>query len=188
MNLTPLGVFHTILSLVAVVSALAALITHHGIAPRSGVGRVYIWSLVATCLTGLPIFRHGAIGPPHIVGVRTLATFAVAAIAAKTRAFGVHRDRELRGHVAVPRHLHGDRDVDARATERADRREPGGADLQVPLSRLAHSVPDRRDLAGATAAHHRERVARRSVMSTSTPWDGTQIRDDRHDRVALSKA
>ena len=85
MNLTPLGVFHTILSLVAVVSALAALITHHGIAPRSGVGRVYIWSLVATCLTGLPIFRHGAIGPPHIVGVRTLATFAVAAIAARQR-------------------------------------------------------------------------------------------------------
>src|SRR5439155_7560464 len=40
MNLTPLGVFHTILSLVAVVAALAALITHHGIAPRSGVGRV----------------------------------------------------------------------------------------------------------------------------------------------------
>ena len=88
MNLTPLGVFHTILSLVAVVSALAALITHHGIAPRGGVGRVYIWSLVATCLTGLPIFRHGTIGPPHIVGVLTLATFAVAAIAAKTRAFG----------------------------------------------------------------------------------------------------
>ena len=77
MNLTPLGVFHTILSLVAVVSALAALITHHGIAPRSGVGRVYIWSLVATCLTGLPIFRHGTIGPPHVVGVLTLATFAV---------------------------------------------------------------------------------------------------------------
>jgi len=25
-------------------------------------------------------------------------------------------------------------------------------------------------------------------MSTSTTWDGTQIRDDRHDRVALSKA
>ncbi len=88
MNLTPLGVFHTILSLVAVVSALAALITHHGIAPRSRVGRVYIWSLVATCLTGLPIFRHGTIGPPHIVGVLTLATFAVAAIAAKTRALG----------------------------------------------------------------------------------------------------
>src|SRR5438094_2396609 len=88
MNLTPLGVFHTILSLVAVVSALAALITHHGIAPRSGVGRVYIWSLVATCLTGLPIFRHGTIGPPHVVGVLTLATFVVAFVAGRTAVFG----------------------------------------------------------------------------------------------------
>ena len=88
MNLTPLGVFHTSLSLVAVVSAIAALIKDRGVSPRSRVGRVYIWSLVATCLTGLPIFRHGAIGPPHVLGVLTLATFAVAAIAGKTQVFG----------------------------------------------------------------------------------------------------
>ena len=88
MNLTPLGVFHTSLSLVAVVSAIATLIKDRGVSPRSRVGRVYIWSLVATCLTGLPIFRHGAIGPPHVLGVLTLATFAVAAIAGKTQVFG----------------------------------------------------------------------------------------------------
>jgi len=88
LNLTPLGVFHTSLSLVAVVSAIAALIKDRGVSPRSRVGRVYIWSLVATCLTGLPIFRHGAIGPPHVLGVLTLATFAVAAIAGKTQVFG----------------------------------------------------------------------------------------------------
>jgi hypothetical protein len=38
---------------------------------------------VATCLTGLPIFRHGTIGPPHIIGVLTLAAFAVAFAAGK---------------------------------------------------------------------------------------------------------
>ena len=88
MNLSPLGVFHTILSLIAVAAAIAALSKGHGISPPSGIGRVYIWSLVATCVTGLPIFRHGTVGPPHIVGVLTLATFAVAAIARKTRVFG----------------------------------------------------------------------------------------------------
>jgi uncharacterized membrane protein len=88
MNLTPLGVFHTILSLIAVAAAIAALSKGHGISPLSGIGRVYIWALVATCVTGLPIFRHGTIGPPHILGVLTLATFAVAAIARKTRVFG----------------------------------------------------------------------------------------------------
>lgn len=88
MNLTLLGIFHTILSLVAVVAAIVALIRERQISPKSGIGRIYIWSLVLTCLTGLPIFRHGTIGPPHILGVITLAAFAVAAIAGKTRALG----------------------------------------------------------------------------------------------------
>ena len=83
MNLTPLGIVHTLLSLVAVVAALVALVRDGGVAPRSRIGRVYIWSLVATCLTGLPIFRHGTIGPPHIIGVLTLAAFAVAFAAGK---------------------------------------------------------------------------------------------------------
>ena len=83
MNLTPLGTVHTLLSLVAVVAALAALVRDGGVAPRSRIGRLYIWSLVATCLTGLPIFRHGTIGPPHIIGVLTLAAFAVAFAAGK---------------------------------------------------------------------------------------------------------
>ncbi len=88
MGLTSLGVFHTILSLVAVAAAITALVKERGVSPTSRVGRVYIWSLVATCVTGLPISRRGAIGPPHILGVLTLATFAVAAIARKTGVFG----------------------------------------------------------------------------------------------------
>jgi uncharacterized membrane protein len=88
MDLTSLGVFHTILSLVAVAAAITALVKERGVSPTSRVGRVYIWSLVATCVTGLPIARRGAIGPPHVLGVLTLATFAVAAIARKTGVFG----------------------------------------------------------------------------------------------------
>jgi hypothetical protein len=88
MNLTPLGSFHTILSLVAVASMFAALFRDRKISPKSGIGRIYIWSLVATCLTGFPIFRNGKIGPPHVLGALTLATFAVAAIAGRTQLFG----------------------------------------------------------------------------------------------------
>ena len=87
MSLTPLGIVHTLLSLVAVAAALVALVRDGGVAPRSGIGRLYIWSLVATCVTGLPIFRHGTIGPPHISGILTLAAFAVA-LAAGKGAFG----------------------------------------------------------------------------------------------------
>jgi hypothetical protein len=78
-------VVHTLLSLVAVVAALVALVREGGVSRRNG---VYVWSLVATCLTGLPIFRHGTIGPPHIAGVLTLAVFALAFVAGRTSAFG----------------------------------------------------------------------------------------------------
>lgn len=85
MDLTPLGIVHTLLSLAAVVAAIVALGREGRINPRSGIGRAYIWTLVSTCLTGLPIFRHGTIGPPHVLGVVTLAAFGVAAVAGKTR-------------------------------------------------------------------------------------------------------
>jgi uncharacterized membrane protein len=88
LHLTPLGLLHTILSVIAVVAAIAALIRDKEISPQSGIGRIYIWTLVLTCLTGLPIFRHGGIGPPHVLGVLILATLAVAAIAGRTRLFG----------------------------------------------------------------------------------------------------
>lgn len=88
MNLTPLGTFHTLMSLVAVFAAVVALARHGRISPGSGIGRIYIGALVITCLTGLPIFRHGTIGPPHVLGVLTLVTVAVAAVAGTTRMFG----------------------------------------------------------------------------------------------------
>jgi hypothetical protein len=58
-NLTPLGLFHTLVSLVAVVSAFVALYRDKGISPRTTIGRVYLLSLLITTLTGFPIFRHG---------------------------------------------------------------------------------------------------------------------------------
>jgi hypothetical protein len=39
-------------------------------------------------VTGLPIFRHGSIGPAHIVGVLTLLALAFAAVASMTSLFG----------------------------------------------------------------------------------------------------
>ncbi|HET7853406.1 MAG TPA: hypothetical protein VFM04_02980 [Candidatus Methylomirabilis sp.] len=88
MNLTPLGIFHTIVSVVAVLAAVVALSRDGRVSPKSGIGRFYIWALVITCLTGFPIFRHGTITPPHVLGVITLVALAVAAVAGMTRVFG----------------------------------------------------------------------------------------------------
>lgn len=87
-HLTPLGLFHTLVSLLAVAAAFAALARDRQISSRTGIGRIYLISLLITTLTGFPIFRHGSAGPPHVVGVLTLVALAVAAAAEKTAVFG----------------------------------------------------------------------------------------------------
>jgi hypothetical protein len=87
-QLTPLGLFHTLVSLVAVAAALLALFIDRTISPRTAVGRFYLVTLFVTTVTGLPIFRHGGIGPAHIVGVLTLVALAVAAVSERTSLFG----------------------------------------------------------------------------------------------------
>ena len=86
-QLTPLGLLHTVVSLAAVVAAFVALARDREVSPRTGAGRAYLITLVVTTLTGLPIFRSGAVRPPHILGGLTLVLLAVAAVAGK-RAFG----------------------------------------------------------------------------------------------------
>jgi hypothetical protein len=71
MNLTPLGIFHTMVSVVAVVAAVVTLSREWEVSAKSGIGQLYIGALVITCLTGFPIFRHGTITPPHVLGVIT---------------------------------------------------------------------------------------------------------------------
>lgn len=87
-ELTPLGLFHTVLSIITVVVAFVALYREHGILPRTVLGRTYLATLLITTLTGLPIFRHGTVGPPHILGVVILVVLGVAATARLSRAFG----------------------------------------------------------------------------------------------------
>ncbi|HEY4081496.1 MAG TPA: hypothetical protein VGM81_12420 [Burkholderiaceae bacterium] len=76
--LTPLGIFHTAISVVALLAGAAALIRNREISPRSGFGQLYLWTTVITCLTGFGIFQHGGWGKPHQLGVITLITLAIA--------------------------------------------------------------------------------------------------------------
>lgn len=87
-HLTPLGLFHTLVSLVAVLFALLAVLWERGVTPKTPIGRTYLWSLLITTITGFPIVRHGTIGPPHVVGAITLVVLAVAAVAEWTHVFG----------------------------------------------------------------------------------------------------
>lgn len=88
LGLTNLGIVHTAISLVAVGAGAIALIRDQEITSRNGLGRVYIWTTVITCLTGFPIMQHGGFGKPHVTGVVTLITLVIAWQAGQGKWFG----------------------------------------------------------------------------------------------------
>jgi len=87
-GLTPLGIFHTVISLVAVGAGLAAFVRDRRIVPESPLGRVYFWTTVITCVTAFGIFQHGGFGKPHALAVLTLMALAVAEVSQRTRWLG----------------------------------------------------------------------------------------------------
>jgi uncharacterized membrane protein len=88
LGLTPLGIVHTVISLIAVVAGTIALVRDGAIAPLNRVGKTYIAATVITCLTGFGIFQHGGFGKPHVLGIVTLVVLAIAAVARSTRFYG----------------------------------------------------------------------------------------------------
>jgi uncharacterized membrane protein len=87
-GLTPFGVFHTLISLVAVIAGVVSFVRSGRIGPGDLPGKVYVAFTVASCVTALGIFHHGGFGPPHAVAILTLGVLGVAALARATSLFG----------------------------------------------------------------------------------------------------
>jgi anti-anti-sigma factor len=77
-GLTALGALHTAIGIVTVVAGITALARDLEISTRSVLGRVFVLGTVITCLTALPIVRHGGFGTPHALAIFTLIVLAVA--------------------------------------------------------------------------------------------------------------
>ena len=84
-GLTPLGTFHTAISLVALAAGFSALFRRGLIGWHTGHGRVYVIATALTCLTGFGIFRRGGFNEAHMLGVVTLLALGVAWLAAHRR-------------------------------------------------------------------------------------------------------
>jgi uncharacterized membrane protein len=87
-GLTQLGFVHTLFSLVAVGAGVVSIVLYGTISLRTRIGSVYIVATVLTCVTGFGIFRTGAFGPAHAVGVLTLVILAFAVLAEKRALVG----------------------------------------------------------------------------------------------------
>ena len=125
-GLTNLGAVHTLISLVAVAAGIVSFVRYGSISLRTSVGLVYVVTTVLTCLTAFGLFRTGAFGPGHAIGVLTLIVLAFAVLVEKGaiagRAVAADRNRQLYDDV-LPAHDSGDqRDDHALAAERAARR------------------------------------------------------------------
>jgi len=88
LGLTPLGTFHTAISVIAVVAGLTALVRDTEISSKNRVGKLYVVTTILTCLTGFGIFQHGGFGKPHVLGIITLVVLGVAAVAGASGVFG----------------------------------------------------------------------------------------------------
>lgn len=87
-GLTAFGIFHTLISLVAVIAGVVSFIRQGRISAKDGWGKSYVIFTLASCVTALFIFRHGGFGPPHALAIITLATLGIAACARVTSIFG----------------------------------------------------------------------------------------------------
>jgi uncharacterized membrane protein len=87
-GLTPLGIVHTAISLVAVAAGVIALVRDKQITSGNRLGQVYFITTLLTAATGFGIFQHGGFGKPHALGVLTLIVLGVIVVANRTQLYG----------------------------------------------------------------------------------------------------
>ena len=159
LGLTPLGVFHTAISVIALVAGLVALVRDRQISPRNLLGKVYVVTTIVTCLTGFGIFQHGGFGNAHVLGIVTLVVLGIAAVAGHSSLFGrAARHVEAVGYSATFFfHL-----IPA-ITETSTRLPPGSplvANADAPALQVATGVLFVAFLIGATLQVRRLRAGR----------------------------
>ncbi len=164
-GLTPLGTFHTAISLIAVVAGLIALIRDKQISPGTRLGKIYVITTVVSCVTGLGIFQHGGFGKPHALSIITLAVLGVAAVAGHSTLFGrASRYVETIGYSATF-FFHFIPGI----TETSTRLPPGAPlvpNADAPALQVATGVLFVTFLIGATLQVRRLRAASRSPSGT----------------------
>ena len=87
-EIIPLGWFHTIMGITALISGALTLFRYGEIGFGKLSGKIYLGTTLITAVTALMIFQHGFFGPAHILAVMTLGALALGSVAALTGLFG----------------------------------------------------------------------------------------------------
>jgi uncharacterized membrane protein len=78
MTLSSLGIFHTLISIVSIVTGAMCLLRGGRITWSMLAGKVYLVTMLVTCATGFGIYSKGVWSPGHTLTVISLITLAVA--------------------------------------------------------------------------------------------------------------
>lgn len=88
LGLTPLGTFHTAISLIALIAGFIALWRYKEISTKDLSGQVFVTGTAISALSGLGIFQHGGFGNPHILSIITLVVLGLAFATERGAIFG----------------------------------------------------------------------------------------------------
>lgn len=87
-EILPIGWFHTVMGIIALVSGGVTLARFKEITPQTRSGQIYLAATLITAGTALAIFQRGAFGPGHALAVMTLLALFVGTVASRTELFG----------------------------------------------------------------------------------------------------
>lgn len=87
-EMIPLGWFHTVLGVIALVSGVYTLAKFKELTLQTRSGQIYLVATLITAGTALAIFQRGEFGPGHALAVMTLLALAVGTVAAAKKPFG----------------------------------------------------------------------------------------------------
>ena len=78
MALSNLGIFHTLIGIIAIVAAIVSCIRYGKINLEQPTGKIYFYATVITALTALGISKHGGFNPGHILSLLILLLVVIA--------------------------------------------------------------------------------------------------------------
>ena len=87
MPLSPMGILHTVLGIVALFCGFKLLWQYKQISSESKTGIIYIVATLITAASALTIFRHGGFNAAHGLAILTLLALVVGVIIEKTVLF-----------------------------------------------------------------------------------------------------
>ncbi|PZR28721.1 MAG: hypothetical protein DI538_24625 [Azospira oryzae] len=78
MHLSGLGIFHTIIGIIAIVAAVISFIKKGKIDLGINAGRIYFWTTIVASLTALGISKHGGFNGGHVFALFIVVLLIVA--------------------------------------------------------------------------------------------------------------